>query len=118
LIKKDGGAYEFLQNKPAFILAGFENMKYTEHEIMLGAGDVICLYTDGVTEAMNPENELFSDPRLLNTANQYIKLSVKELVAKIKEEVDNFADGAEQADDITVLALEITGGSEALCENQ
>ncbi|MCL2663465.1 MAG: SpoIIE family protein phosphatase [Oscillospiraceae bacterium] len=109
LIKKAGGTYEFLHNKPAFILAGFEDVKYTEYEITLESGDVLYLYTDGVTEAMNPENELFSDPHLIETANKYVNISVKELVAKIKEEVDIFADGAEQADDITMLALEITG---------
>jgi sigma-B regulation protein RsbU (phosphoserine phosphatase) len=107
LIKKAGGVYEFLRNKPALILAGFEDTKYTEHEIKLDAGDVICLYTDGVTEAMNNEKELFSDPYLIEIANRYVNLSVDELVAKIKEEVDIFADGAQQADDITMLALEI-----------
>jgi sigma-B regulation protein RsbU (phosphoserine phosphatase) len=109
LIKKAGGTYEFLKNKPDFILAGIENFEYTEHEITFEAGDVICLYTDGVTEAMNNEKQLFSDPRLLETANRYADLSVKDFVGKIKEEVDIFADGAEQADDITMLALEITG---------
>ena len=110
MIKRAGGEYEFLQNKPAFILAGFEGIKYTEHEITLGTGDIIYLYTDGVTEAMNPVNELFSDPRLIETANRYTDLSVKDFAAKIKEEVDIFADGAEQADDITMLALEYKGG--------
>jgi sigma-B regulation protein RsbU (phosphoserine phosphatase) len=108
LIKKASGTYEFLHSKPELVLAGFEDMKYTEHEITLSAGDIICLYTDGVTEAMNNKNELFSDPYLIEVANRCVTFSVKELITKIKEEVDIFADGAEQADDITMLALEIT----------
>ncbi|MCL2456200.1 MAG: SpoIIE family protein phosphatase, partial [Defluviitaleaceae bacterium] len=105
LIKKSDGDYEFLQTKPAFVLAGFEDVKYTEREIFLDAGDMICLYTDGVTEAMNNDGDLFSDPRLIEKANLYKNFSARDFISKIKEEVDIFADGAEQADDITILAL-------------
>jgi len=107
IIRKKDGKYDFLKIKPAFVLAGMENIKYKEDETTLGTGDVICLYTDGVTEAMNMENELFSDPRLIEKANQYTECSVKEFIGKIKEEVDTFANGAEQADDITMLALKV-----------
>jgi len=109
IIKRAGGEYEFLQVKPAFILAGMENMKYTDFETKLETGDVICLYTDGVTEAENPEHEFFSDPRLIEAANKHKDSSVTDLIIKIKEEVNTFASGAEQADDITMLALEIRG---------
>jgi sigma-B regulation protein RsbU (phosphoserine phosphatase) len=70
---------------------------------------MLYLYTDGVTEAMNTENELFSDPRLLETANRYKDCDVKELSESIKKEVDLFANGAEQADDVTMLALRYKG---------
>ena len=107
LLGRAKSGYQFLKNKPAFILAGMEDMRYPEYEITLAPGDIIYLYTDGVTEAMNSEKELFSDPRLLEIANQNTSCSVKELIAQIKKEIDLFAEGAEQADDITMLALEI-----------
>ncbi|MCL2762650.1 MAG: PP2C family protein-serine/threonine phosphatase [Treponema sp.] len=107
LVKKAKGDYEFLKINSSFILAGMEDMSYAEYEIMLNAGDVIYLYTDGVTEAMNAELELFSGQRLIEKANKYADCSVKELLVKLKEEIDLFAGGAEQADDITMLALQI-----------
>ncbi len=110
LIKRVGGEYSFLKTKPAFILAGFEGTAYSEDETKLLAGDVIYLYTDGVTEAMNKKNELFSDLRLLETVNRYKDSPIKELLSSVKNEIDIFAEGAQQADDITMLALQIKGG--------
>jgi len=106
LIKKQN-KYEFLKTKPAFILAGMENIVYKENELFLKSGDVLFLYTDGVTEAMNRSYELFSDAKLLETAEKYKDTSPLELLPIIKKEIDKFADGAEQADDITMLALKI-----------
>jgi sigma-B regulation protein RsbU (phosphoserine phosphatase) len=111
LIRRNGGLFEWLPTKPGFVLAGMEGMLYKQNEVTLSAGDELFLYTDGVTEAVNNENELFTDPKLLEAANRYADLSVKELVAKIKEEVDTFAGGAEQADDITMLVLKMTEGT-------
>jgi sigma-B regulation protein RsbU (phosphoserine phosphatase) len=109
LIKKAGGEYVFLKNKPAFVLAGLEGTTYSEEETTLSAGDVVYLYTDGVTEAMNLEHKLFSDRRLLETANHHKEKEIKELLKSIKNEIDQFASGAEQADDITMLALRYNG---------
>ena len=108
LVKYAGKEYEWLKNKPALILAGMEDTHYQEYEITLSPGDMLYLYTDGVTEAMDSEGELFSDPRLLEIVNRARDCSVKELTEWVKKEIDLFAKGAEQADDITMLALKIT----------
>ena len=68
------------------------------------------LLKDGVTEAVNNENKLFGDPRLLETANKHLDLPLKEFSEIIKQEIDTFAEGAEQADDITMLTLRYRGG--------
>ena len=107
LIGTPGGDYKFLKTKPSFILAGFEGTLYEEEELILGPGDTLYLYTDGVTEAMNTDNKLFSDPRLLEAANKHKDNSLRELLTLIKKEIDTFADGADQADDITMLALKM-----------
>ena len=78
---------------------------------MLNEGDMLCLYTDGVTEAVNRQKELFTDPRLLKTANRHKDVDLNEFIAHLKAEIDMFADGAEQADDITLLILKIMGGA-------
>jgi sigma-B regulation protein RsbU (phosphoserine phosphatase) len=107
LLKKHGSGYEFLETEPCFVLAWMKNAQYTEKEINLEPGDVLYLYTDGVTEAMNADRELFSEQRLLAALNANRDSPPEELLSAIKLEVDNFANGAEQADDITMLALKV-----------
>jgi sigma-B regulation protein RsbU (phosphoserine phosphatase) len=107
-----GGRFNWLITQPNFVLAGMENMFYKQHEIKLNYGDELFLYTDGVTEAVNNENDkfdMFGEPRLLETTNNYLDLPLREFITSIKHEIDKFANGAEQADDITMLALRYKG---------
>jgi len=108
LIKRKNKYFEFLEIEPCFVLAWMEDAQYTEHEITLESGDVIYLYTDGVTEAMNQQGELFSEQRLAEILNKNRDVSPKKLLRAVKTEIDNFCDGAKQTDDITMLALQIT----------
>ncbi|MCL2254334.1 MAG: SpoIIE family protein phosphatase [Lachnospiraceae bacterium] len=113
LIKRAGGDYEWLNVlKPGFVLAGMEDMVYRQGELNLSDGDMLFLYTDGVTEAVNAKNELFSDPRLLEAANRHKSTNFYDFIAQIISDIFIFAYGAEQADDITMLVLKITGGAE------
>jgi sigma-B regulation protein RsbU (phosphoserine phosphatase) len=86
-----------------------KNAVYKENEINLNPGDELFLYTDGITEAVNNEKELFGDERLIETINNNLNLPLKDFTVSIKCEIDQFADGAEQADDITMLALRYKG---------
>jgi len=106
LIRRNG-TYGFLQLDPGLMLAVLEDMEYTQQEITLGSGDMLFLYTDGITEARNSGGELFTSGRMLEKANDYADKETADFILKIKEEIDTFAEGAEQADDITMLALEI-----------
>ena len=111
LISYQEQGYFLLKSKPCLVLGGMENAPYCESEIKLAAGDRLFLYTDGVTEASNSKQELYSDDRLLYVINQIPKdVSIKELMLMIKQDIDSFADGAEQADDITMLVIEYLGG--------
>ena len=110
LIKKRGRNYEFLKTEPCLVLAFLKDAKYKEEEVYLESDDIIFLYTDGVTEAMNPNMDLFTEQRLLSVMNQKKDLQLRDLLFAVKQEVDNFADGAVQTDDITMLALQITNG--------
>jgi serine phosphatase RsbU (regulator of sigma subunit) len=74
-------------------------------EITLKAGDLLVLYTDGVTEAMNTSNEEFGDEALLSVLRGKQNLASTELVQNVFAAVDAFAAGAEQADDITLVAF-------------
>jgi len=107
---RSGEKYNWMQTKRGFVLAGMEDMFYKENEFYLKQGDELFLYTDGITEAKNKNSELFGDSRLIDTLNNYSGHSVQslplnELAVSVKREIDKFADGAEQADDITMLVL-------------
>jgi sigma-B regulation protein RsbU (phosphoserine phosphatase) len=106
---KQGGAYEYYKTKRGLVLAGMENTAYTESRIVLEPGDVLYLYTDGVTEADNKAKELYSEQRLRETINKNKDAGIEGLCAGIRADVALFADGAQQADDITMLAIQFNG---------
>jgi sigma-B regulation protein RsbU (phosphoserine phosphatase) len=112
LIKKHGGTCVFLETDPGYVLGWMENGQYNEKEVKLESGDVLYLYTDGVTEAMNGKRELFGEQRLVAALDANRDCGPLDLLSAIKREVDNFAEGTEQADDITMLALRINGAAD------
>ncbi len=105
LLKRAGGDYEWLKGKSGLTLAAMEDFQYEKNAIKLDFDDQLYLYTDGVTEALNPGMELYSDHRLETVLNQAKELSVTELLRYIKDDIDSFAEHAEQADDITMLSI-------------
>ncbi len=100
-----GGKGGTVNVKPGFVLAGLEGTRYTEGELSLRPGDGLFLYTDGITEAVNAQNALFGQARLIEAVNKYAARPLMDFTDAIRQEIDEFADGAEQADDITMLAL-------------
>ena len=105
LVKHEDGSFTYLKSRPGFVLAGMEGVRYRKNEIQLMPGDAIYLYTDGVTEATNAENELYGEERLLHVMNQKASLSSQELCEAVKADVDVFVGEAPQFDDITMLCL-------------
>ena len=108
-VRHPGGEFEFLRTKPGFVLAGMEGVSYRENEYTFQPGDVIFLYTDGVTEATNAANELFGDDRLLTALNAATDETPQGLCDAVRAAVDGFVDGAPQFDDITMLAFTFKG---------
>jgi sigma-B regulation protein RsbU (phosphoserine phosphatase) len=108
LIKKKD-KFEWLETEVDFVLAGMEGMPFTEGEITLNQGDELFLYTDGVTEAHNIDNDLFGDPYLLEVANECTYAKPNEFGDFIIEKIDAFAGEAPQADDITMMLLKYNG---------
>lgn len=104
-IVKLSNKVSFLKEKSGIPLGVFENVEYIEHSIKMSAGDKILLYTDGVTEATSKEGELFGENRLLNFLEEHKKENNEELLKNLKIALDEFANGTEQFDDITALAL-------------
>ena len=66
---------------------------------------MLFLYTDGVTEATNAQNELYGEKRLLNCLEKNYTLPAEELLKAVRADIDAFAAGTEQYDDITMLVV-------------
>ena len=113
LLKRASGGYEFMKTKQCKFLAFMEDMQYNEESITLNAGDVLFMYTDGVTETMDAEHTMFSDDNLLIVANAYKGSQPEELLDAVMQGLEAFAAGAEQNDDITMLALHVNGAQRA-----
>ena len=111
LVRHAGGGFEYLRSKPCFILAGMDGIKYRKNEFTLAPGDEIYLYTDGVTEATDSENNLYGEERLLALLNSMGDLSGEEICRAVKADIDAFVGDAPQFDDITMLYLKYNGGN-------
>ena len=79
--------------------------RFEQRSVTIEPGDVVCLYTDGVTEAMDPRRRLFDEERLMETLRRSHDLPPDQIIARIIEAVTSFAAGAPQADDITLVVL-------------
>ncbi|TVQ98028.1 MAG: HAMP domain-containing protein [Desulfovibrionales bacterium] len=101
----------WLDLPPGLVLGGMEDVPFQTREIRLSPGDILLAYTDGVTEAMNPELELYSEGRLLAEVRARIGASPKALVDELLQSVRTFSNSAPQSDDITLLALLYQGAS-------
>jgi serine phosphatase RsbU (regulator of sigma subunit) len=77
-----------------------------DHQISLNVGDKIILYTDGVTEARNPQEDLFSLERLIDIIGKQGQKSAQDLLLSIREEVYAYIGTREQYDDITLVVME------------
>ena len=76
-----------------------------EEELKLQKDDMIVIYTDGITEAMNGKRELFGEQRFVECIKKYGKLTSKEFIDNLDRELKDFTMGYPQNDDITIVAI-------------
>ncbi len=108
ILRTDGEVME-LELPEGLPLGVMEDYDYQSKKTVLEKGETIFLYTDGVTEAMNPEEELFSDERLEQTLARLRERDIAEIVHGVQSEIETFSTGTTQSDDITMLTLRFHG---------
>ncbi|UBF24577.1 SpoIIE family protein phosphatase [Kovacikia minuta CCNUW1] len=108
-IRRQDGSLEPLDQGHGPALGILEGLVYQECKTTLGTGDILITYTDGVTEAMDSERHLFSDERLIKLLKSGQYNSAREAINLTTEAVRMFQGEAEQADDLTMLALQFLG---------
>jgi phosphoserine phosphatase RsbU/P len=111
-ILRANGRVEAMELCGGLILGAFKHAAYEKRETVLQPGDCIFLYTDGITEAMNPDGEQFSNDRLVESLHRVSGSPVKEIVGKVIDNVKEFTAGADQSDDMTILAVRYAGKSD------
>ena len=99
------GEVKALDNVGGLILGAMKDAEYESNVIIVKSGESIFLYTDGVTEAMNKNEEEFEESRLLKCLSGKVNVSSQGLIQNVFDDVQNFANGKEQSDDITCLSL-------------
>ncbi|MCR5502394.1 MAG: PP2C family protein-serine/threonine phosphatase [Lachnospiraceae bacterium] len=104
-----GGGYELVKYRHAMPVAAIEGLKYREHEFLLHPGDSIFVYTDGVTEACDPDRSLFGEARLLEALNRDPDASPETVLSNVRCAIDEFVKDAEQFDDITMMGFKYNG---------
>lgn len=102
-----GRVFELSEGGP--LLGFMENVTYGQTSLTLGPGDLIVLYTDGVTEAVNSGGEQFGAERLTAWAARQAGRSPEEVQKCLIEAVDDFSGARPQADDLAVLVVRFTG---------
>lgn len=112
VLKKKNESAQLMKERSGIPIASFYSEKrklgnYNEHEIKMNKGDILILYTDGVTESMNKDSETFGEQRLMDIIDLYAtdEKTSKEISSFIRRQVLTFAGKTIQDDDITLLVL-------------
>lgn len=106
-VRRAGGKFELVKYRHSPALAVMEGIRFREHEFQLNQGDTLYIYTDGVPEATNAEEELFGEERLLAALNREPDADPEKLLRNMAEDMDAFMAGAPRFDDTTMLALKM-----------
>ena len=104
-LMKANGTVEILPMSKDIVAGAINGFQFSEETFQLERGDTLLLFTDGVTEAIDPDENEYDNERLKKLLQQCGKLSCKEIVDAVKADVKAFAGDAEQSDDITLMAM-------------
>ena len=118
LLNADGSACFLTQG--AVPLGMFRDTRYYEYYLNIEPGQLLVLYTDGVTEALNPHEEEFGRDRLVRSVRAARDLSAREMIAAIQREISEWTDGRGASDDVTIFVIKtlpIQTGEELDCNS-
>lgn len=102
-----GGSFELFKTKHELVAGAFPDVDYSDFEIQLNKGDKLFIYTDGVPEAMDKDNNMYGLDHMMEVLNETKDGSPFEILSHINESVNIFKGDAPQFDDITMLCVEL-----------
>ena len=107
MIYRKGKHFEVFKDPHGFVIGGLEGMRYKDYEIRLNKGDKLFLYTDGLPEATDSDQKLYTVERMAKELNLYQDGSPQEIIEGMQISVNDFVGDAPQFDDLTMLCIEI-----------
>jgi sigma-B regulation protein RsbU (phosphoserine phosphatase) len=110
LLRRASGAVEQLGEATGLVLGVIEDAVYEEAHLTMLPGDALVLYTDGITEAHDGQQQMFGLDRLETVCRETPISPVRNLIGSVLSSVDEFADGTPQYDDITLMVLRYQPG--------
>jgi sigma-B regulation protein RsbU (phosphoserine phosphatase) len=109
LFTREGQVRELSKERNGMIVGLIEAARYQTDTVQIAPGEGLLVFTDGVTEAMDAKEDFYGEERLERLLAERGAASAEELVKVIHGEVNAFATGMPQADDITVMAMRYLG---------
>ena len=104
--------FEVIKDKHGLVIGCMARMKYQNYELQFEKGSKLFLYTDGVPEATDPDGKMFGMERMVEALNKNPQDPPKLLLEHFRDHVNEFVNGAEQFDDMTMLCFEYKGVKE------
>ncbi len=109
VLRTSGGELQELDERHGPLLGIDEDRDYAESSRQLSPGDTLLVYTDGVTEALNADEQFYEEHRLMQTLGEQGSGGAEQLMSAVRDSLTRFVAGAEQADDITMIAVQYKG---------
>ena len=109
ILKNANGHFSLVKDKHGLVIGAMKNKKYRQYDLHMEPGSKLFLYTDGVPEATNAQNELFGTDRLVQALRATEDEKPKEILGSVRSAVDEFVKDAPQFDDLTMLCIEFKG---------
>ncbi len=106
IYRKDG-EFELYKDNHDFVVGGMKGIPYHDYEMQLNKGDKLFLYTDGLPEATNSDEKMYTTDRMIETLNLHKNESPKQIIEGLQKSVGEFVGNAPQFDDLTMLCIEI-----------
>ena len=111
-VMRKGGDFEIFKDKHRLPLGAMENMTYAGYDMHLDPGDCLYVYTDGIPDGINVDEEQYGLDRMIDALNLYKNASMEGLLQGVKAEQDAFVGKADQFDDITMIGFRYNGPQE------
>ncbi|MGM0509472.1 MAG: SpoIIE family protein phosphatase [Fusobacteriota bacterium] len=109
ICKAGSDNFEYLELNKGFVLGGMPDFKYVKQHLKMDPGDILYMYTDGVNEAMDVNDNQYSEKRLKDKLDNIGTKDITEIENKITTDLKMFTKGAKQSDDVTMLIFKYEG---------